>query len=237
MRIVCPSLEVSASGEGASPIEDGWEVTFGGRELRVFDTVVGESGHYSDPAVPGLPGAFDGEILHARDYRTPDRFMNHRVILVGAGQSALDIAAEVARSARHTTLSCRQGHHLIPRHVFGRPFDGFDSPAALLLPLAVVRSLARAVTWAARPTPDPGELPRARHAMFEDRWPVGVAPSTQHALLERAFECRPALDRLDGEYVVFNDGTKARAAAIIFATGYHINFPFLPQPLGRGDDR
>jgi dimethylaniline monooxygenase (N-oxide forming) len=228
-------IAFGAPVERARSVEQGWEVTVVGCEPRMFDALVVASGHYWDPATPSLTGAFDGEILHARDYRTPDRFVNRSVVVVGAGQSALDIAAEVSGSAAHTILSCREGHHLIPRHVFGRPFDELDSPAALMLPLPVVRSLARAVTWAARATPDRGELPRACHPMFEGRWPVGVAPSTQQALRARAFACRPALDRLDSEFVAFTDGTKARADTIIFATGYQINFPFLPAPLGRGD--
>jgi dimethylaniline monooxygenase (N-oxide forming) len=230
-----PRIAFGAAVEHSRRVEEGWEITVGGCEPHVFDALVVATGHYWDPHVPRPPGAFDGEILHARDYRTPDGFEHQRVVVVGGGQSALDIAAELSGSADHTILSCREGHHLIPRRAFGRPFDELDSPAALLVPLPVFRSLARAVMWVARATPDPGELPRARHRMFEDRWPVGVAPSTQRALLERAFECRPAINRLDGEYVVFNDGRRARADAIIFATGYHINFPFLPEGLGRGD--
>jgi dimethylaniline monooxygenase (N-oxide forming) len=157
------------------------------------------------------------------------------VVVVGAGQSALDIAAEVSGSAQHTILSCRQRQHLIPRHIFGRPFDELDSPAALLVPLPVFRSLGRAVVWAARATPDSGELPPARHPLWEDRWPVLVGAATQRALRERAFECRPTISRLAGETVVFSDGSETPADAIIFATGYHINFPFLPERLGRGN--
>jgi hypothetical protein len=62
-----------------------------------------------------------------------------------------------------------------------------------------------------------------------------VDASTQRALRESAFECCPAISRLAGENVVFNDGSETRADAIIFATGYHINFPFLPEQLGRGN--
>lgn len=228
-------IAFGASVERARPVEQGWAVTVGGRDPSVFDELVVASGHYWDPDTPSPPGAFDGTILHARDYRTPDRFGNQRVVVVGAGQSALDIAAEVSGSARHTILSCRQRHHLIPRHVFGRPFDELDSAAALLVPLPVFRSLGRAVMWAARATPDPGGLPPARHPLWEDRWPVLVGAATQRALRERAFECRPTISRLAGENVVFNDGSETRADAIIYATGYHINFPFLPERLGRGN--
>jgi hypothetical protein len=230
-----PRIAFGASVERARLVEQGWEVTVGGREPRVFDMLVVASGHYWDPEIPSPPGAFDGETLHARDYRTPDRFENQRVVVVGAGQSALDIAAELSGSARHTILSCRQRHHLIPRHVFGRPFDELDSSAALLLPLPVFRSLTRAVMWAARATPEAGELPPARHPLWEDRWPVSVSASTQKALRERGFDCRPTISRLAGENVIFNDGSETSADAIIFATGYHINFPFLPERLGRGD--
>lgn len=229
-----PRIAFGARVERARPVQDGWEVTVGGREPRVFDALVVATGHYWDPNIPTLPGSFDRTILHARDYRTPDPFENQRVIVVGAGQSALDIAAEVSGSAQHTILSCRQGHHLIPRHVFGRPFDELDSPASLLVPLPVFRTLTRALMWAARATPDPGALPQAHHPLLVDRWPVPVAPSTQQALLERAFECRPAISRLAGEHVVFDDGGETQADAIIFATGYQINFPFLPEPLARG---
>jgi dimethylaniline monooxygenase (N-oxide forming) len=220
--------------ERARPVDDGWEVTVRGAKPRVFDALVMATGHYWDSEIPELPGSFDGTIFHVRDYRTPDPFAGQQVVVVGASQSALDVVAEVSATARRTFLSCRQSHHLIPRRVLGRPFDHRDTPAALFVPLPAVRLLMRALMWAGRAVPDRGNLPPPRHRLFVSRWPVVVSPSAQRALAERAFECRPAISRLAGDRLVFSDGSEAKADAVIFASGYRVNFPVLPDPLGRG---
>ena len=221
--------------EHARPVDEGWEVTVRGAEPQIFDALVMATGHYWDSDIPELPGRFDGTMLHVRDYRTPGRFAGQQVVVVGASQSALDIVAEVSTTARRTFLSCRQSHHLLPRRVLGRPFDHRDTAAALFVPLPAVRLLMRALMWAGRAAPDPGDLPPPRHRLFESRWPVVVSPTAQRALAERAFECRPAISRFAGDRLVFSDGSETKADAVIFATGYHINFPMLPEPLGGGD--
>jgi dimethylaniline monooxygenase (N-oxide forming) len=211
-----------------------WEVTVATSQTEEFDALVVASGHYWDPDVPELPGDFAGTLLHVRDYDTPAPFAGRRVVVVGAGQSALDIAAEISTTAEHTILAARQGHHLIPRHILGRPYDELDTAASLLAPLPLVRLALRAQMRLTRSTPDPGALPPPHHPLFETRWPVVVSPAVQRALTERAFESRPGISRLDGERVVFADGSEQRADAIVFATGYRVNFPFLSSELGRG---
>jgi cation diffusion facilitator CzcD-associated flavoprotein CzcO len=230
-----PRITCSARVERARPANGGWQVTVPGAEPGQFDALVVASGHYWDPEIPKLPGQFEGEMIHVRDYRTPERFAGKRMLIVGCSQSALDIAAEVATVAERTLLSSRQGHHLVPRHLFGRPLDDFDTAAALLVPLPMVRFGLRAQMWAARSNPDSGDLPPPRHRLLESRWPVVVSPTVQRALTERAFECRPGISRLEGDRVTFTDGSEAGVDAIIFATGYRINFPFLPEHLGRGE--
>ena len=230
-----PHIRCRARVETGLPTGDGWRITARGAEPEQFEALVVATGHYWDPEIPDVPGKFDGTVSHVRDYRKPERFAGQRVVVAGCSQSALDIAAEISTTAERTLLSCRQGHHLLPRHVFGRPIDDFDTSAALLVPLPVVRLGLRAQMRAARATPISGDLPRPRHRLFESRWPVVVSPTVQRALIERRFECRPGISRLEADNVAFTDGSEARTDAIIFATGYRINFPFLPEQLGRGD--
>jgi dimethylaniline monooxygenase (N-oxide forming) len=220
--------------ERARPVDGGWEVTVREAPPQVFDALAMASGHYWDPEIPEIPGHFDGSVVHVRDYRTPDRFADQRVVVVGGSQSALDIAAEVATTAAQTILCSRQGHHLLPRHVFGQPLDEFDRSTALTTPLPVMRFMLRALLWAGRATPDRGNLPPPRHRLFESRWPAVVSPMAAQALRERVFDCRPGISRLAGDRIVFSDGSEATADAVIFATGYRINFPALPENLGRG---
>jgi hypothetical protein len=98
----------------------------------------------------------------------------------------------------------------------------------------MVRFGLKALMRLAGAAPSPGRLPRPRHRLFESRWPVVVSGAVQRALLEHAFECRPGISRLEETRVIFADGSESPADAIIAATGYRINFPFLPERLGRG---
>ena len=226
-------ITCGARVERARPVDGGWEVTVGDQR-QTFDALVMASGHYWDPEVPALPGRFDGSIVHVRDYRTPERFAGQNVVVVGGSQSALDIVSEVATTADRTILSCREGHHLLPRHVFGQPLDEFDRSTGVQPPLPVLRFMLRAMLAVGRVTPERGNLPPPRHRLFETRWPAVVSPHADRALRERTFECRPGLARLNGDSVAFEDGSEAAADALIFATGYRINFPALPEQLGRG---
>jgi dimethylaniline monooxygenase (N-oxide forming) len=211
-----------------------WQVLAAGAQAELFDWVIVATGHYCEPALPELPGEFSGSSVHVRDYRTPDPFAGKRVIVVGGAQSALDIVAEIATVAEHAILACDQVHHLLPRRALGRPLDEFDNATSLLLPLPLVRLMLRALMRIGRATPDRGVLPPARHPLFETRWPAVVSPESQAAVAARAFEPRPRVSLLAGQEVVFDDGSRAAADALVFATGYRISFPFLDDDLGRG---
>jgi dimethylaniline monooxygenase (N-oxide forming) len=221
--------------DSAEPVDCGWNVTVAGERPRHFDWLVVATGHYWQPIVPQLSGAFTGETMHVREYRTPQRFAGKRVIVVGGAQSALDIAAEISSVAASVTLACDRVHHLLPRCAFGRPLDERDTAAALLVPLPVVRLVIHAITRLGRSTPRRGELPPPGHPLFQTRWPVIVSPTVEAALKEQAFACRPRVTDLDGDTVRFADGSETLADSVVFATGYEIGFPFLPTDLGRGD--
>jgi dimethylaniline monooxygenase (N-oxide forming) len=201
----------------------GWIVEAGGLPARRFDALVVAAGQFWDPQIPELAGEFSGETMHTRDYRTPETFEGRRVLVVGAGQSALDIAAEISFVAERTLLSCRQGHHLIPARILGRAADRLDSPTLNRLPWPVVRRSFEALLRLTGAKPDPGDLPVPDFPMMEYRWPVVVTPNIERSLAERTFTVRPGITRLEGEQVAFADGTREEVDAIVFATGYRVN--------------
>jgi flavin-binding monooxygenase-like protein len=72
-----------------------------------------------------------------------------------------------------------------------------------------------------------------RHRATRCSRPVG--PAAQDALAAGALEGRPRISALLGDRVAFTDGSEEVVDAVVFATGYRLNFPFLPERLGHGD--
>jgi dimethylaniline monooxygenase (N-oxide forming) len=112
---------------------DGWDVrtvdTSGRPSLARFDAVAICSGLHQHPVLPSYPGQdqFTGSIVHGSDYRRPDLVAGKRVLVVGAGESGGDIAAEVSTRASATVLSLRRGVAVLPRWIRGRPNDYYTS--------------------------------------------------------------------------------------------------------------
>src|SRR5262245_45317267 len=122
-----PFIRFHTTIEFMEPDSDNtWCLHVSDGSVRRYRAVVVAIGVFWCPRVPAYQGSFEGERLHSHDYRTPEPFAGHRVLVVGAGQSAAEIAVEVSGLAAHTYLSVRREAHVIPRWIGGRPYDDFD---------------------------------------------------------------------------------------------------------------
>lgn len=215
----------------------GFEVTTRSRddgreaEVRHYDHVVVANGHHWDPRwpEPSYPGSetFPGEQVHAHYYRTPELFEGKRVVVVGIGNSAADIAVEASRVARGTWLSMRRGAHVIPKYVFGVPTDHLtDSPVARTPHRVQQASMAAMVRLAVGKMTDYG-LPEPDHKILD------AHPTVSSDLLVRLghgdLTVAPGIDRFEGSTVHFTDGTAVEADVVVWCTGYKISFPFLDE--------
>ena len=76
------------------------------------------NGHHWNPRwpEPAFPGAeeFAGEQIHVHHYREPDVLVGKRVLVLGIGNSAVDIAVESSRIAEKTFLAMRRGAYVLP---------------------------------------------------------------------------------------------------------------------------
>lgn len=98
---------------------DGFDVTAAGAIHRAR-AVIAATGSFRDPFIPDVPGraGFRGEVLHSRDYRGPGPFAGRRVVVVGGGNSGVQIAVELARVAR-VSLAVREPVWFVPQRVLG----------------------------------------------------------------------------------------------------------------------
>jgi dimethylaniline monooxygenase (N-oxide forming) len=191
--------------------------------------VIVANGHHWDPALPDPPpeGSFAGVSLHSSAYvdpSDPHELRGKRVIVVGIGNSAVDIASELAKSgSTKVLLSVRRGAWILPKHLWGKPIDQLGVTPSFL-PLRVRQAIGHLLYRAVIGRPERYGLPAPDHH-------IGNAhPTLSSELLPLLREGRivpkPAIRKLDGSAVEFNDGSRELADAIVYATGYKVTFPF-----------
>jgi dimethylaniline monooxygenase (N-oxide forming) len=210
--------------------EGGYEVRLSHGETRRYDAVAIASGHHWDPQwpEPRPPGPFGGVELHSHAYIDPDEphaLRGKRVVVVGMGNSAMDIACELSRpdTASAVFLSARRGAHVIPHYLFGRPLDTLNvlrPPIPLGVRTRVGKLIHRLAVGRMR---DYG-LPEPSHELHQ------AHPTISSEILPKLGKGdivpKPAIVRLDGDRVVFADGSEERVDAIVWCTGYKVSFPF-----------
>lgn len=205
----------------------GWRLSIEdshGRHEETADYLIVAAGHHRIPFTPVLKGSFDGEQLHSGDYRTPRGFEGKRVLVVGAGNSACDIAAALSRIADHVSLSLRTPQYIIPKTVLGRPIDVQYRKLHRLprfLRNAVLRYGLRAYVG-----------PYERYALPQpDADILAVHPTLNTDILEQLSHgkvtVRRATESASGHTIHFADGDSGEFDTMIWATGYQTRFPFL----------
>jgi cation diffusion facilitator CzcD-associated flavoprotein CzcO len=151
--------------------DGGWQITLEDGARETFDALLVCNGHHWDPRYPDFPGTFDGPEIHSHDYidpSTPVDLYGRRVLVVGIGNSAVDIVSELGRKTVSDTvfLSTRSGAYVMPKYIFGKPVDQVLKPN-LWLPAQLRRRVA-------------GVLPRIFSGRMED---FGL-PTPNHRFLD-----------------------------------------------------
>jgi len=215
-------------------LDDGrWSVTLAGGETEVFDALVVANGHHWDPVgpEPAPPGRFDGVQLHSHAYRNPTDPVDLRgkhVVVVGLGNSAVDIASELGNRsvAGRVVLVARRGAWILPKWFAGTPITRLPQPQNLFpwMPWQVTSFIMGWVMRLQFGRPTDYGLPMPDHR------PLQSHPTVSQDLLSRIghgdITVKPAIHELRGEHIVFADGSEERADAIIWCTGYRVSFPF-----------
>lgn len=208
--------------------EDGWLVTSDPGGAERFDGVVVATGHQAQPAHPPWADDLSAEYLHAHAYRRPGPFAGRRVLVVGVGNSALDIAADLAPVAASTTIAARSPVLIMPRMLLGVPTSR-----------VLVRVERPWMPWPLRRAIRLG-VSRLAHGRMED-WgfvtprtrthPAGHPTVMSHIAYGR-IDVRPGVRGATEEGLVrFADGTAGDHEVVIAATGYEIDLPFLAPEL------
>lgn len=199
--------------------------------------VVVATGNYHTPALPDWPGSrsFTGELTHSAHYRNAVPYTGRDVLVVGAGNSAVDIALQVQRVAARVRMAVRTPPHLVPRAAAGIPIDAF-SPVFTVLPDAVLDHTAALasrlwfgdLTERGLPAPRRGALTALRE---DEQIPTLGDDLVPHVKAGR-IGIVAAVESFDGRDVGLADGSVVRPDAVIAATGYRRGLESLVGHLG-----
>lgn len=224
--------------EHCAPIEgDRWRLDLrdevsGRTHSETFDYLVVCNGHHWEPRYPNYPGTFTGEWLHSHDFKRAAPFRDRRVLVIGGGNSACDVAVETSRVSRYTDISMRRGYWILPKFLFGEPTDHVHGRAHKYFSWVP----RRITTWLFE------LMIRLEHG---DQTSYGLQKPDHHVL-----ETHPTLNselvyflrhgeigaktdiaRFEGETVHFKDGSSRDYDAVVCCTGFRISHPFFDKTL------
>jgi len=215
----------------------GWDVEVNDAPAGRFQAVIVATGHLHLPRWPELPGKFSGEYLHAASYRDPGPFLDRRICIVGFGNSALDIASDVAHVGARVVVSARTGAFIWPKYAFGYPLTRMAGRVHELpfLPLAAKMWLSRTLNRI---------VVRMVWGRMSD-YGIRLPDKKTHPISNQFFlnhikygrvVLKGGIEQIEDRTIRFDDGSSEAFDALIAATGYSVEFPFLdPALLGNQD--
>jgi dimethylaniline monooxygenase (N-oxide forming) len=235
---VRPLIRFETKVEHAAPVEGGgWALTLGDGSTERFDALLVANGHHwnarwPEPAFPGSD-TFEGVQMHAHEYQSDEALRGKDVVVLGMGNSAMDIAVESSYVAKSTVLAARRGAWIVPKYVMGRPMDQVlkNDPR---IPWGIRRRVMERAIIMAAGRPESYGLPKPDHAFGS------AHPTVSGRILDRlghgTIQPKPNIARLEGDRVVFTDGSSVHADVVVYCTGYKISFPFFDDTFLNAED-
>jgi dimethylaniline monooxygenase (N-oxide forming) len=238
-----PKIRFRTEVVSVKPVEGEWEVTVrdadGKEETNRYRAVMVANGHHWDPRwpEPPFPGSegFEGEQIHAHYYREPETLRGKRVLVLGIGNSAVDIAVESSRIGERTFLAMRRGAYVMPKYLNGKPTDEAASKLLTRAPLAVQRFVLERMLGLTAGDMTSYGLPKPDHKLLE------AHPTVSAELLSRLGHgdvlVKSNIDRFAGGRTVrFVDGSEEEIDLVVYCTGYKVTFPFFAEDLLLAED-
>jgi len=190
---------------------------------EVFTDVVVCNGHHSVPRIPEYPGSFSGKFIHSHHYKKAATFKDQRILVIGGGNSACDVAVETSRVSKKTSISWRRGYRIIPKFFFGLPSDIVGARSSWLP--VWIRSwlndrllnifLGKNKLYGLQDVKTKfGET----HPTINDELLYKIRHGKVHP--------KKDIEKLEGKIVHFTDGTSEEFDVIIACTGYILTHRF-----------
>ncbi|GAV57234.1 FMO-like domain-containing protein [Cephalotus follicularis] len=211
---------VSASG-GEHPTE----VEYICRSLVV---ATGENAEQVVPEFEGLQ-EFGGDVMHACEYKSGESYRGKRVIVVGCGNSGMEVSLDLCNHDASPSLVVRSSVHVLPREVFGK--STFELAVLLLrwLPVCLVDKMLLILAWLILGNIEKYGLKRPSTGPLELNNLAGKTPVLDIGTLKKIrsgnIKVVPGIKRFREGKVELVNGQILEIDSVILATGYRSNVP------------
>ncbi|HEV7766822.1 MAG TPA: NAD(P)/FAD-dependent oxidoreductase [Thermoanaerobaculia bacterium] len=212
-----------------------WRVADGNGDVLTADAVVVASGIISNPRTPKLPGLedFRGEVRHSITYRRPEEVAGKRVLVIGAGNSAGEIASELGRAGVDTTVAVRSGANVVPLQILGIPIQ-YLAYMIRSLPRPAREVIVRAMRKLTELRNGPPVLPRPAVGPLDAIPLIGFR--LIDAIRDGSVKLRGEIERFTQDGVRFANGQEDAFDVVLLATGFRAAITFLGDAV-RMDER
>uniref|UniRef100_A0A674K3A3 Flavin-containing monooxygenase n=1 Tax=Terrapene triunguis TaxID=2587831 RepID=A0A674K3A3_9SAUR len=221
-----------------------WDVvteTDGKQDSAIFDAILVCTGHHIDPYLPleCFPGVekFKGKIMHSREYKYPEEFRDKRMVVVGLGNSGVDISLDLSHTTKQVFLSTRTGAWVVNRvSDNGFPLDvvhftRFKNMLRHIIPLYLMNRWGENKLNARFNHENYGLKPKFSGTTKnkKQKYPI-VGDDLPNAIVSGRVLMKPNVKEFTDTAVIFVDGSREENIdVVLFATGYNFSFPFLEE--------
>ncbi len=214
----------------ATPDDNGWSIETSKGAREHYRWLIAANGSNWQPIIPNWDGmdGFAGRIRHGAHFKNANDLTGKSVLVVGLGNSGVDIACDAARTADNVAVSLRRGYHVIPKHILGKPADVFaDNSPPLPFPIRqrIFQTLLRVLIG------DLGQygMPKPDHRLMETH-PL-LNDQFIHHLRHGDIGILGDITGFDRAEVIFKDGTRRAFDDVICATGFDWVIPYIDPDL------
>jgi len=192
--------------------------------------VVIASGLNAEPVTPSLPGMekFKGKVVHSANYVSAKPFAGQSVLVVGMGNTGAEVALDLSEAGARTSISLRNGVHIVPRDLFGIPIQIVATLATKVLPPGAIDALFPPILDLALGNLSKHGIKRPKEGILRQVASSGKIPvldvGTARKISEGAIKIAPGISTVTEDGVLFDGGNEGKFDTIILATGYRPNY-------------
>ncbi|XVE97540.1 hypothetical protein REPUB_Repub03eG0028100 [Reevesia pubescens] len=204
-----------------------------GKEMEyVCRWLVVATGENAEPVVPKIEGMgeFGGDIKHTSLYKSGEEFRGKRVLVVGCGNSGMEVCLDLCNHTAKPSLVVRDTVHVLPREMLGKSTFGLSMWLLKWLPMRLVDRFLLIASWLMLGDTARLGLDRPRLGPLELKNLSGKTPVLDVGTLAKIksgdIKVCPSIKRLKRHAVEFVNGKTENFDAIILATGYKSNVPY-----------